>query len=88
MGLVLPIIQVVADNLPEAWEEAVIRTWNEGAAIKTQYDKPGDPPSRDVTAVIIVKDPFAEPRIHRAMPGGIGDLEVYRQEVVDGIHDH
>ena len=35
-----------------------------------------------------VADPFAEPRIHRAMPGGFQDLEAYRQEVVDGIHDH
>ena len=35
-----------------------------------------------------VEDPFAEPRIHRAFPGGLEDLEVYRQEVVDGVHDH
>ena len=31
---------------------------------------------------------MAEPRIHRAFPGGLEDLEVYRQEVVLGIHDH
>jgi thymidylate synthase len=31
---------------------------------------------------------MAEPRIHRAMPGGLRDLEVYVQEVVEGIHDH
>ena len=35
-----------------------------------------------------VEDPFAEPRIHRAFPGGLEDLEIYRQEVVDGVHDH
>jgi thymidylate synthase len=35
-----------------------------------------------------VEDPFAEPRIHRAFPGGLEDLEIYRQEVVEGIHDH
>lgn len=87
-GLTLPVVHVVAENLPEAWERAVIRTWNEGAIIPTQYDNPGDPPSRDAMAVIVVKDPFAEPRIHRAFPGGIVELEAYRQEVVDGIHDH
>jgi len=27
-------------------------------------------------------------RIHRAFPGGLEDLEIYRQEVVDGVHDH
>jgi len=31
---------------------------------------------------------MSEPRIHRAFPGGLEDLEIYRQEVVDGIHDH
>jgi thymidylate synthase len=88
MDLTLPIVCVTANTLPEAWEEAVVKTWYEGTAIHTQYDKPGDPPSRDAVAIIAVADPFAEPRIHRAFPCGIVELEAYRQEVVDGIHDH
>lgn len=87
-SLTLPVLYVVADTLPEAWETAVLETWKNGAVIKTQYDKEGDPPSKDVTLCMTIKDPFAEPRIHLAFPGGIADLEVYRQEVVDGIHDH
>jgi len=86
-SLTLPIIYVQAANLAEGWERAVIETWERGARIATQYDKPDDPPSRDAMLVLAVADPFAEPRIHRAMPGGIYDLEVYRQEVVEGIHD-
>ena len=88
MTLTLPIVTVTAETLPEAWEKAVLLTWETGASIATQYDKPGDPASRDCTAVIVVSEPMAEPRIHRAFPGGIKDLECYRQEVVDGIHDH
>lgn len=88
LKLDLPVIYVTAENLPKAWEEAVVRTWREGAVIATQYDKPDDPPSRDCIAVIAVTNPFAEPRIHRAFPGGITELEAYRQEVVEGIHDH
>lgn len=84
----LPTFHIVADNLPQGWERAVIKCWYRGAQIATQYDQVGDPLSRDCTMMISVADPFAEPRIHRAMPGGIYDLEVYRQEVVDGIHDH
>lgn len=84
----LPVIQLVRNNLPAAWEAAVLKTWYDGAAIETQYDRPDDPISRDASVFITVEDPFAEPRIHRAMPGGIYDLEVYRQEVVDGIHDY
>jgi thymidylate synthase len=87
-GYDLPVVTVTADNLPAAWEQAVIETWRRGAAIATQYDQPGDPPSRDALAVITVRDPFAEPRLHKAIPCGLKDLEAYRQEVVDGIHDH
>jgi thymidylate synthase len=37
---------------------------------------------------LVVNDPFKEPRIHRAFPGGLEDLEIYRQEVIEGVHDH
>lgn len=86
--LVLPVVRVDATALPEAWEKAVVDTWEYGAHIATQYDAPGDPASRDAIAVITVREPFAEPRIHRGLPGGIDQLEAYRQEMVDGIHDH
>jgi thymidylate synthase len=71
-----------------AWERAVIETWNRGARFRTEYDKPGDPESRDACALIHVTEPFAEPRIHKAFPGGLDDLEVYRAEVLYGVHDH
>jgi thymidylate synthase len=38
--------------------------------------------------MIVARDPFREPRIHKAFPGSLESLEVYRQEVADGIHDH
>jgi thymidylate synthase len=84
----IPTLCVTGRTLPEAWEKAVLACWEQGAAIRTEYDKPGDPPSRDCTMMWVVEDPFREPRLHRAFPGGLEDLEVYRQEVVDGIHDH
>ena len=84
----IPSFYVNGKNLAEAWEKAVLTCWQQGASIKTEYDKPGDPPSKDCTMMWVVEDPYAEPRIHRAFPGGLEDLEVYRQEVVDGVHDH
>ncbi|MFH1073793.1 MAG: thymidylate synthase [Candidatus Firestonebacteria bacterium] len=84
----IPAIRVEGETLPEAWEKAVIAAWEQGVPIKTEYDKPGDPASRDCTMMMVINDPFKEPRIHRAFPGGLEDLEVYRQEVVEGIHDH
>ena len=84
----IPVLQIRARTLPEGWERSVIACWNEGTGFRTEYDRPEDPLSRDCTMVLVVESPFAEPRIHRAMPGGLEDLEVYRQEVIDGVHDH
>ncbi len=81
-------IHIVEEYLPLAWEKAVLACWEQGETFPTEYDKPGDPPSRDVTCLIHVTKPFEDPRIHRAFPGGLDDLEKYRAEVVYGVHDH
>ena len=74
--------------LPEAWENSLIALFSYGTLLETQYDKAGDPPSRDCSMVMIVEDPLSEPMIHRSFPGGLENLEEYRQEVVDGIKNH
>lgn len=89
-----PLLVVRGENLPHAWEQAMLAVWKHGVDVRTEYDRRDaegnfiDPPSRDCTMVIDVADPFAEPRIHKNFPGGPEELEVYRQEVVRGIHDH
>ena len=84
----IPVLKVAGQTLPDVWERSLIACWEEGAAIRTEYDKQGDPPSRDCTMIMVVQDPWTEPRIHRAFPAGLDDLEIYRQEVVYGVHDH
>jgi thymidylate synthase len=81
-------IFIEKNTLPEAWEEGVKRCWAEGTEFKTQYDRPGDPPSKDSTMLLHILNPFAEPRYHLGLPGGLEDVEKYVQEVVYGIHDH
>ena len=81
-------IHIVEKSLPFAWEKAVLACWELGESFATEYDKAGDPHSRDVVAMIHVTDPMAEPRIHRAFPGGLDDLEKYRAEVLYGVHNH
>ena len=83
----IPVLSVRARTLPEAWERAVVATWRQGAALRTQYDRPEDPPSRDATVVIEVAEPLGEPRYHRSFPAGLEELEIYVQEVVWGVHD-
>lgn len=84
----IPTLFVEARCLPEAWERAVLAVWDQGLNMKTQYDRPEDPPSKDATVIVTIHAPFSEPRIHKNFPGGPVELEVYRQEVVEGIHDH
>ena len=83
----IPVIHVVGKTLPEVWEKAVLRTWQEGTEARTQYDLESSPPSRDATAVMVIESPLAEPRIHRSFPAGLEELEIYKQEVVYGVHD-
>lgn len=84
----IPVITIKGKNIPEVWEKAVMATWSEGISARTEYDRRGDPPSKDCTMIMEVEEPLSEPRIHRAFPGGLEDLEIYRQEVIDGVHDH
>jgi thymidylate synthase len=93
-GGVIPVLSVVGQSVAETWEKSLLQLWEHGCRIRTQYDqkdKDGNwsyPPSVDATLMMTVLDPSSEPAIHRAFPGGLEDLEEYRQEVVDGIKDH
>lgn len=83
----IPSIAVWGRVLPEAWEDSVLATWEFGTTIPTEYDQPVDPESKDATVMITVTSPFVEPRIHKNLPCGLDDLEIYTREVVDGVHD-
>jgi thymidylate synthase len=84
----IPVLFVKGQSLAEAWEKSVLSTYEQGCDIKTEYDKPEDPPSKDCSMTIVVHDPLAEPMIHRDIPGGLEDLQEYVLEVLDGIKDH
>lgn len=84
----IPVLTAKGRCLPEAWENSLVALFAWGTLLETQYDREGDPPSRDCTMTMVIEEPFAEPMIHRSFPGGLEDLEEYRQEVVDGIKNH
>jgi thymidylate synthase len=84
----IPVLHVEADCIARAWEESLIALHREGCTIKTQYDKPEDPPSKDATMIITIADPLQEPMIHKDFHGGPEDLQEYIMEVCDVIKDH
>ena|SRR3989338_1842835 len=84
----VPVLFISKRTLPEAWQAAMIGLWEKGIDVPTSFDRPGDPKSKDATVLIEVKEPFAEPRIHKIFPGSIESLEHYRLEVTHGVHNH
>jgi thymidylate synthase len=84
----IPVLTAEGDCIARAWENALVLLYNSGCDIKTQYDKPDDPASKDATMIITVDEPLAEPMIHRDFPGGFEELQEYVMEVCEGIKDH
>ena len=84
----IPVLRANGESIAAAWENSLLELYRSGCDIKTQYDKPEDPASKDATMILVVDDPLAEPMIHRDFPGGFEDLEEYVMEVCDGIKDH
>ncbi len=90
----IPVISAKGKSLPEAWENSLLGLYAYGADIRTEYDRSDseenliDPPSKDCTMIMTVEDPLSDPFIHKAFPGGLDDLEEYRQEVLEGVKDH
>jgi thymidylate synthase len=84
----IPVLHVEADCIARAWELSLIALHERGCCLKTEYDKPEDPPSKDATMIITITDPLSEPMIHKDFPGGPVELQEYVMEVCDGIKDH
>jgi thymidylate synthase len=84
----IPVLHVEADCIARGWEDSLIELHRRGCQVRTEYDKEGDPPSRDATMILTVNDPLREPMIHKDFPGGPLELQEYVMEVCEGIKDH
>jgi thymidylate synthase len=77
----IPVLHVSGRTIAEAFERALVSLSEGGIRLKTQYDRPGDPSSMDATMNMTVEEPWADPMIHKAFPGGIADLREYVMEL-------
>lgn len=89
-GAVIPNLLVEADNLAQAHYRAMKAVYEKGMNVRTQYDRKDkdgnyiDPPSKDASVLIVVANPFNEPRFPRASFVHRGE---YLGEMM-GIKDH
>lgn len=75
------MIHIREENICRAWEKALIEVIAHGQ----RYS--GDYYGIDSPLIVEVLAPMMEPRIHKCIPCGLDDLWIYRQEVLEGIHD-
>ncbi len=85
----IPVLVARGKGLPDTWEKSLMLLWEKGTRIKTEHDKPEDPPSKDCKMIMVIDEPLSKPRVHKM--GMIGYtpevLEEYRQEFVEGTKD-
>jgi len=55
------VAYIKANNIRDAWLSAIGQVLYDGDDIKTEYDKPNDPLSKDATVLIEVIEPFNSP---------------------------
>jgi thymidylate synthase len=84
----IPVLYVEADCIARGWEQSLIELNKNGCNIRTQYDREGDPASKDCTMILTIMNPLSEPMIHMDFPGGPIELQEYVMEVCEGIKDH
>jgi thymidylate synthase len=82
----IPVLHVEGKSLAETYEKSLLELWKNGVEFKTQYDKPGDPLSKDCTMNMTTLEPDSDPMIHKCFPGGIEDLREYVFELM-GVKD-
>lgn len=61
----MPLLSVKAKSVNEAWQRALAAVLKNGDDIKTEYDNPDDPPSKDATVAIEITEPFDHPLMMR-----------------------
>jgi len=59
------VIYISKKNVRDAWLSALGQVLYTGDDIKTEYDKADDPPSKDATVLIEIKDPMSDPITRR-----------------------
>ncbi|TFF86239.1 MAG: hypothetical protein EU517_00705 [Promethearchaeota archaeon] len=55
------VIYVSSNNVRDAWLSALVQVLRNGDDIKTEYDKIGEPPSKDATVLVEIKKPLSDP---------------------------
>ncbi|MEM1586296.1 MAG: thymidylate synthase [Candidatus Bathyarchaeia archaeon] len=79
-------VLIRAYTVSEAWEKSVIKCWEDGIEVPTEY---GEKCKEILGLLVVVEEPFAEPRVHKGdvFTAIRNSLEKYISEVLEGSLD-
>lgn len=78
-----PVVVVKGRTVARVWERAVLEVWRQGLEVPTEYGEK----AKEVTMLMVVEEPFGEPRTHRGDVLAAVGLREYLEEVLDGSRD-
>ncbi len=78
-----PIVVVKGLSIASVWERALLEVWKRGVEVPTEYGEK----AREATLLMVVEDPFKEPRVHRGDVLAVVGLKSYMEEVLNGSKD-
>ncbi|MEM2238746.1 MAG: thymidylate synthase [Candidatus Bathyarchaeia archaeon] len=78
-----PIVVVRGSSIASVWEHAVLEVWRHGVEVPTEYGEK----AKEATLLMVVEDPFKEPRVHRGDVLAVVGLKNYMEEVLNGSKD-
>lgn len=81
------VLFISKENIQEAWISALTQVLYDGDDIKTEYDNPDDPPSKDATVMIEVSKPMSKPITRRDKPIKIRSKKGNSYEVYGNMAD-
>jgi len=78
------LVYVEGRTLPEAWERSIYELWRRGRRVWSEYNQY----TVDAPAMIVVRNPLAEPRVHlKGCVVGFKGLREYVEEILEGTND-
>jgi thymidylate synthase (methanogen type) len=78
-----PVLLIRGINLASVWERSVVEIWRNGLEVPTEYGEK----AKEVTLLMLVEEPFSEPRRHVGDVFALVGLESYLKEFLEGSMD-
>jgi thymidylate synthase len=78
-----PVITVCGRSVAPVWERSLLEVWRSGIEVPTEYGER----AKEATLLMVIDEPFSEPRLHKGDVVATVALKSYLKEVLEGSLD-